>query len=174
MGHISERALVHCAVHEAARYLSRFFHARGNTDGDVARLHLRADVAVGGESAMKLERTAIATIFPVHRVGDMVPRYAVTWSAERSGPYPRFAGELRIENTDDYDSFDLVLEGDYELPLGAIGAAFDAVAGHRIAASTARNLLATIAGSIESAFDDAEASKAEARKVVLATVVDPQ
>lgn len=156
---------MHCAVNQAAGHLSRYFRARGNSDGDIARLHLRADVPLPGrKDAVRLELTAIATLQARHTVGAMLPQYAVTWAPEHNGPYPTFSGELKIES-EDYASFDLVLEGRYEPPLGMVGAAFDAVVGHRIAESTARNLLATIADSIEAEFLAVESTKAEARKL---------
>lgn len=165
MSELSERTIVHCAVNQAALHLARYFRARGNSDGDVARLNLRAEVPLlGVKDAVRLELTAIATLVPRHAPGDMLPHYAVSWAPEENGPYPKFAGELSIENTDDYSSFYLVLKGNYEPPLGVVGAAFDAVVGHRIAQSTARNLLATIADSIEAGFIAIETTKTDARK----------
>jgi hypothetical protein len=164
MSTLSERTLVHCSVNQAARHLARYFKARGNSDGEVARLSLRAEVPVpGSKGTMRLERTAIATLVPRHRPGDMLPHYAVTWAPETPGPYPTFTGELAIESGDDYNSFYLELSGAYEPPLGALGAAFDAVVGHRIAVTTARNLLAMIADSIEADFVAVERTKADAR-----------
>lgn len=164
MSNISERTTVHCAVNQAARHLTRYFAARGNSDGDIARVHLRAEVPVPGvHGGFSLERTAIATLVPSHSLGAMLPRYAVTWAPENAGPYPRFAGSLSVASSEDYDSFDLVLEGSYEPPLGAVGAVFDAVVGHRIAESTARNLLATIADSIEADFCEVESAKSTLR-----------
>lgn len=164
MSTLSERTLVHCSVNQAARHLARYFKARGNSDGDVARLSLRAEVPVPGSKGMALERTAIATLVPRHAPGEMMPHYAVTWAPERAGPYPTFTGDLAIESGDDYTSFYLSLKGHYEPPLGAVGVAFDAVVGHRIAESTARNLLSTIADSIEADFLSVEQSKAGARE----------
>ena len=161
---LSERTLVHCSVNQAAKHLARYFKARGNSDGDVARLSLRAEVPVpGAKGTVKLERTAIATLIPRHAPGEMMPHYAVTWAPEQPGPYPTFNGDLAIESGDDYDAFYLVLNGDYQPPLGALGAAFDSVVGHRIAESTAQNLLATIADSIEADFLSVEQTKADAR-----------
>jgi hypothetical protein len=56
------------------------------------------------------------------------------------------------------------LNGSYEPPLGPVGAAFDAVVGHKIAENTARNLLAMIADSIEADFVAIEETKAETRR----------
>jgi hypothetical protein len=165
MSKLSERTLVHCSVNQAARHLAHYFQARGNSDGDVARLSLRAEVPVpGSKGGMRLERTAIATVVPRHTPGQMMPHYAVTWAPAAPGPYPTFTGDLSIESGDDYDSFYLALNGSYEPPLGAFGAAFDAVVGHRIAELSARNLLAMIADSIEADFHEVEGKKATARQ----------
>jgi hypothetical protein len=161
---LSERTLVHCSINQAASHLARYFQARGNSDGDIARLSLRANVSVpGSKETMRLERTAIATLTPRHAAGEMLPHYGVTWAPEHGGPYPTFTGDLAIESADDYQSFYLVLTGTYQPPLGAVGAAFDAVIGHRIAAMTALDLLATIADSVEADFVDVEKIKSDKR-----------
>jgi hypothetical protein len=164
---LSERTLVHCSVNQAASHLIHYFQARGNADGDVARLSLRAEVPLpGSPGAMRFERTAIATITARNTPGGILPHYGVTWAPEHAGPYPTFSGDLAIESGDDYDSFYLVLKGSYEPPLGAVGAAFDAVVGHRIAEMTARNLIATIADSIETDFGAVESAKLHTRSAV--------
>ena len=76
------------------------------------------------------------------------------------GPFPLFAGELQVENAEDYDAFWLVLDGSYEPPFGIAGAAFDRIVGVRIATICARNLLAHIAETIESHYGADEARKA--------------
>lgn len=108
---------------------------------------------------MSLEHPAIATIAARHVHGDMMPSYAVTWAPEGGGPYPTFVGNLRIGSMDDYESFELVLDGRYEPPLGVLGAGFDLVLGHHIADAMATNLVQTIAREIEAAFTADEAAK---------------
>jgi len=100
------------------------------------------------------------------RPGEMLPHYGVTWAPEHAGPYPKYAGDLAIESGDDYDSFYLVLKGTYQPPLGGFGAPFDAAVGHRIAQMTARNLIATIADSIETGFVAVEDAKLKSRAIV--------
>jgi hypothetical protein len=174
MSKLTERALVHCSINQAASHLARYFRARGNSDGDIARLNLRAQVPVpGSNGSLRLERTAIATLTPRHAPGEMLPHFAVSWAPEHAGPYPTFTGDLAIESGDDYHSFYLVLDGTYEPPLGAVGAAFDAIVGHRIAEMTARNLLATIADSIEADFSSVEKIKQDARLVASSLPVEP-
>jgi len=99
MSILTERTLVHCSVNQASRHLARYFKARGNSDGEVARLSLRAEVPVPGSKApVRLERTAIATLVPRHKPGEMMPHYAVTWAPESAGLYPTFSGDLAIES----------------------------------------------------------------------------
>jgi hypothetical protein len=103
---ISEKTFVHCSVNQAPRQLLHYFQARGNKEGNVARLNLRAEVPLpGSQDGVRLERTAIATIVARHMPGEMLPHYGVTWAPEYAGPYPTFAGDLAIEIGDDYDSF---------------------------------------------------------------------
>ena len=108
---------------------------------------------------MHIARNVIVTIRPDHKPADMSPRYQVAWEPEGAGLFPLFAGELNVESDDDYDAFWLALRGTYEPPLGLVGAAFDMVVGTHVAAVCARNLLATIAQSIEAAFVADEARK---------------
>lgn len=44
MSHISEPTTVYCGVNQAAQHFTRYFAARANSDGDIARVHLRAEV----------------------------------------------------------------------------------------------------------------------------------
>ena len=160
---IVQQTLVQCPPSQAASRLRRFVAAHGNPDGDTARIVLGLDASLLGLPApLRLERSVIVTIHGDHRSGDMTPRYAVAWAPEEPGPFPLFAGELQVENAEDYDAFWLVLRGTYEPPLGLVGAAFDYIVGSRIAAICARNLLGEIADSIESEFAADEARKGAA------------
>jgi hypothetical protein len=162
---IAQRTLVQCPLAQAAHRLTGFFRAHGNAAGDTARLSLGIDARVAGLPVpLHLERAVIVTLRPAHRAADMTPRYTVAWAPEEPGPFPLFAGELRVDGAEDYDAFWLVLEGSYEPPLGLVGAAFDAILGARIASTCARNLLAQIAESVEAAF-----AADEARKVTVST-----
>jgi hypothetical protein len=158
---IAQRTLVQCPSAQAARRLGDFFRAHGNPDGDTARLPLWTEVAVPGlPTPLHLERNVVATLQAQHRPGDMTPRYHVQWAPAEPGPFPLFAGELHVENDEDYDAFWLALKGTYEPPMGLVGAAFDAIVGSRIAAVCARNLLARIAEAIETEYGADEARKA--------------
>jgi hypothetical protein len=74
----------------------------------------------------------------------------IAWKPAGTRLLPAFAGVLRFEYDEDYGRTWLVLEGDYEPPLGAAGSAFDALAGQRIARSTFRALLDEFRTVVES------------------------
>ena len=70
------------------------------------------------------------------------PRFAVMeirWHPI-SGPYPSFKGRL-LARRGDISSCRLEIEGEYAPPGGIVGAAFDAVLGHRIAEEGVMDLL---------------------------------
>jgi hypothetical protein len=163
MTKLVQQTLVKCPPAQAARRLRQFVAEHGNPDGDTARVVLGLDASLLGLPApLRLERSVIVTMHGDRHTGDMTPRYAVAWAPEQPGPFPLFAGELQVENAEDYDAFWLVLRGSYEPPLGLVGAAFDYIVGSRIAAICARNLLTEIADSIERAFAADEARKGAA------------
>ena len=67
----------------------------------------------------------------------------VTWAPKDGGPYPTFQGTISI--ADEGGGWSRIdLDGGYRPPLGILGAAFDAMLGHRIAEAVAANLLAEI------------------------------
>jgi hypothetical protein len=105
-------------------------------------------------------RVAIADLI-VERSADLVLKHArdypgyeimdIEWRAHDGGLYPVFCGTLSVENvTGNYCRLDL--DGSYVPPLGLAGAVFDAVAGHKIALATARELLDDIRIGFEFAF----------------------
>lgn len=89
------------------------------------------------------------------RGGDAVDAdnpWKVRWTPAPGGVYPSFKGEMRVRpNSTDGTAF-LDMHGSYEPPLGAAGAAFDAVLGHRIAEATIRSLIASMAADMKSRY----------------------
>jgi hypothetical protein len=75
----------------------------------------------------------------------------IAWKPHEGGPYPIFRGTLSVEDVGGNFSR-LDLDGAYDPPLGIVGAAFDAVVGHRIAVAGARQLLEEIKNGMELAF----------------------
>lgn len=151
MSSILEKVLVHAPLAAADSLLYAFVATHAAPDGAGARVILHAgDVA----------HAAIVRLDPAHRPEDMTPRYRVRWEAAEIGPYPVFGGELLIGADNDYDAFWLRLNGTYTPPGGVAGQVFDAVAGNRIAATVARNLLTEMRVAIEALFATQEHAKA--------------
>ncbi len=150
---IEQRQLVHAPLASAKRFLDAFFAAHHDATDGVAHVTLHA-----GEIA----RDAVVTLAPAHRPEDMTARYAVDWKDAADGPYPHFHGTLTVAGDEDYETFWIVLEGQYEPPGGIGGQLFDAVIGKRIAESTAGSLLAEIRDESEALFTAEEARKTHA------------
>lgn len=153
MTRVEERRLVHAPLASAARFLKAFVAANAAPGGEGARVVLH----VGGFS-----EPAIVTLRPVHRDGDMEPRFGVHWEAEGGGAFPVFYGELIVEADEDYNAFVLAVDGTYEPPGGLAGKVFDAIVGERLAAETTRNLLETIQTYVEALFQGEEQHKPHA------------
>ena len=67
----------------------------------------------------------------------------VSWAPKDGGPYPTFTGTLSVaEDAAGWSRIEI--DGTYRPPFGIAGAVFDAAIGHRIAQSTASELLAEI------------------------------
>ena len=73
--------------------------------------------------------------------------------------YPDFDGELTVRAADDYTTAILELRGQYRPPGGPAGAAFDLVAGSRIAAATAQQLLKEVGQELETRYRRDEEEK---------------
>lgn len=146
---VLERVSAKCPYHLAKTYL----HERYNAIADGKQTVSFALHAAG------MQKNVIATF--KHASDDMHfdEPWQVEWKPSGGGPYPSFSGRLTVRADYDYKSSLLELEGSYQPPLGAAGAAFDLVAGHRIASQTARYLLAEIAAELEERYARQEASK---------------
>lgn len=76
-------------------------------------------------------------------------RIPVRWNdAEHPKLFPIMDGELRISDVAGTD-IELRLVGEYGLPLGAIGAAADTVAGHRVAEKSLEGFLTEVANRLQ-------------------------
>ena len=121
----------HCTFDDARdRLYERFSDGRGTiplgiTVGDV---RVETDVRIAFRNKSE---------YPGYHIID------VSWKPANGGPFPEFIGTLAIAQ-DAIDWSRLDLDGGYRPPLGIVGAAFDAVLGHRIAEVTADQLLAKL------------------------------
>lgn len=159
MSDISERLVVHCPDREASRHLAAFIADHQVGDGTV-RIALRLPIGVFADRRTLIERRVVATLYPLRSISDPHPTYSVTWSAKGGGPFPKFAGALAVEKAPHDDCFGLVVSGHYDPPLGVAGTIFDATLGRRIAHSSARDLLRSIADYVENACAHNAAARA--------------
>ena len=109
---------------------------------------------------LELERKVVVTFMPRRRNKLMLGRkhehVELDWRPEGGGPYPAFKGTLTIRPLS--GGTELELAGQYEPPFGAVGAAFDAVVGGRLARRTATALLAELAGELSREFGAVKAA----------------
>jgi hypothetical protein len=155
MSDISERLVVHCPDREASQHLAAFIADHENHDGSV-RVPLRLPINMFADRRSLIERRVIATLYPLRSISDAHPTYSVYWSPKGGGPFPEFSGALAVEKSERDDCFGLVVTGHYDPPLGAV----DLTLGRRIAHSSARDLLRSIADYVENACAHSAAARA--------------
>ena len=98
-------------------------------------------VGVGGTELARKVRTEIGPLV----CEEHAARLHVQWHAEEHPEwFPELHAELEFEPAGD-DATDLHLTGDYEPPLGPLGALGDRVVGHRVAERSLREFLTGVA-----------------------------
>ena len=111
-------------------------------------LRLTAGVRPGG---LRLEHDVEVELTPVRPEPPLEYRVNISWKPTGQALLPSFSGTLRFQWDENYGNTWLVIEGDYEPPLGAAGKAFDAIAGQHIARGTLRALLDDFRSVVEAA-----------------------
>ncbi|HTX59095.1 MAG TPA: hypothetical protein VMH02_05405, partial [Verrucomicrobiae bacterium] len=119
---------------------------------------LRATVRVGPQER-SIEKQVSVTVSPGQDPMHLEHPWNVSWTPSGGGPYPDFEGHLTVRADEDYKTCILELEGTYTPPLGAVGAAFDAMIGSRIASATARELLQRFGAMMVEQYVKNEAGK---------------
>jgi hypothetical protein len=120
------------------------------------------EVGLGGGSSVH-ERANIRCI-PEFDVTNGTARWHLSWEPVGHGRVlPAFRG--RLEATPKGVGAELHLAGTYRPPLGRLGAAGDALVGHRVAERTLASLLAGVAGRVD--------REAEARRDALCVAPAP-
>jgi hypothetical protein len=77
--------------------------------------------------------------------GSEIARLPLRWLAkEHTNLFPTMVGELRLSDVGSAET-ELRLVGEYEPPLGALGAVADRMAGHRVAERSVRDFLEGVA-----------------------------
>jgi hypothetical protein len=159
MSDISERLVVHCPDREASRHLAAFVAEHNVGDGTL-RIALRLPNSMFADRRALIERRVVATLYPLRSISDPHPTYSVTWSPQGGGPFPEFSGALAVEKSALDECFGLLISGHYDPPFGSVGSLFDAALGRRIAHTSARDLLRSIADYVENACAHSEAARA--------------
>jgi hypothetical protein len=154
MSNLRESIDVECPTFYAMRHAERFFALR-RRDHTPGMLTLRVDF-----SSLKLPGTSEARheVRVKHELSekDGAKKLALSWDPQDRS-VPQFAGTL-CAGEKDPGSTTLTLEGTYTPPLGVAGAAFDLVAGRKIASATAHALLEDIKAFIEDDYRTARAT----------------
>ena len=115
-------------------------------------------VPLPGDSEAKLRKDVVVTYAHATDPLHFDQPWTLRWHPQ-GGPFPDFDGELTVRADEDYRSCALELRGTYTPPLGAAGAAFDAIVGSRLASATARELLNEIGERIVERFQHEESAK---------------
>ena len=152
MTQLSERRVVHCPYHLAQRYLADNVRTLA-TSGKES--HLTLTISVPG---LELVKDVLVTFGPSVDPMHFDQPWHIHWKPQ-AGPYPEIDGELTVRADETYRSAILELAGSYRPPGGALGAAFDWVAGSRIAGATARALLARLGDEMTSRYEADEKAK---------------
>jgi hypothetical protein len=153
MSEILEHRFVACPYHLAQGYLADMMGSRLSSPNTLT-LSLSLP---GAELVKEVVVTYGVATDPMH----FDQPWSVHWKP-KAGPYPEFDGELTVRADETYASSRLELQGSYRPPGGALGAAFDAAVGNRIARATAQALLERLGAELESRYAADEKSKAGA------------
>ncbi|TAM87234.1 hypothetical protein EPN42_11810 [bacterium] len=155
MSEIRERVFVACPLAHAHRYLAQVLPTDTSAEQSLV---LRVPIPEGRGSA-ELEQEVTVQCAPLTDPSHESEVWRISWTPRQPAIYPFFDGRISIKAGEDYSSCRLVLEGNYEPPLGLPGRAFDAALGRRIAGITARELLRSIAKRMEESCRADEAHK---------------
>ena len=150
MSDINESIILECPPERALKYLLDHFEKSADGSGQ-AMLRLTATVGPDDGSHVTVNRDATATFAPASGAGGLEYQVLIEWAPTSHEPLPSFSGIFRVQWDEDYGRCRLVLEGQYDPPLGVIGKAFDAVVGHRIARNTVSTMLEQLRLDIEAA-----------------------
>ena len=155
MSEIRERVFVACPLAHAHRYLADVLPTESSGGQPLA---LRVPPP-GGHGGAELEECVTVQCAPLMDPSHESAVWRISWAPRSPAIFPAFDGRISIKGGEDYRTCRLVLEGSYEPPLGLPGRVFDAALGHRIAQTTVRELLRTIAERMEASFRADEAEK---------------
>jgi hypothetical protein len=146
MGKLREQIDVDCPHYYLIHHAQRYFTVRrqGQPPGT---LSLTVDTPKVGLPGNVQARHEVRMRYEISKGSDGQDVIKLTWDPHDRF-VPKFTGTLSGESLDDGKSR-LTLAGTYQAPFGPVGAVFDAILGHRIAAATAEALLQDVKRFIE-------------------------
>jgi len=125
--------------------LERFFESLRGKDG-VSRLRLRVPTD-GPTRGLAIEREVCVEARRTRGEASLNDLMLITWVPEGTAVFPTFEGILIVRSENGTSSIEL--DGTYTPPFGTAGQVFDAAIGHRIAESTAHELLKDLKAAVE-------------------------
>ena len=160
MTNIDETRYVRCPYAQARDYLHESLQPASQSKLPQT-VRLTATVPATGIELAKQVRVEYA---PATDAMHFDEPWSVRWTPD-GGVYPSFEGQLTVRADESYVCCTLELEGKYAPPGGAVGRAFDAALGKKIAQETAQNLLSAIGFEFEARYNNEEAAKHVERTV---------
>jgi hypothetical protein len=150
MTHIREQVAVRWPGSQVPTYLEWYIDRIATTENGQTTLELKiASDAIGGPRGVTISRDVVVTLAPVgEELNRQIQQMSLRWSPKGGGPFPNFNGFLTLR-AEGAGRCAMILEGDYEPPLGLIGEVFDAALGRRIAHATALELLRRLKSAME-------------------------
>lgn len=146
MARLRESTSVGMTAQQSMARLGQFLSSLRGKDG-IARIRLRVpgdgptrELSIVREVRVEARRTR-----GEHSLEDLV---LIRWVPEGTGAFPTFEGILSVRANDGDHGSSIELAGNYTPPVGAAGQVFDAVIGHRIARTTAREFLKDVKRAI--------------------------
>ena len=150
MSRLDERRYINIPFDSASRYLAAYVRDVETCCSGTIRLAFNVTLErLGFDRNVKVAK-AVSVQFKSAVEGEGDPNaWAIAWQPENGGPFPHFTGRIGIESGEKADVCYLLLDGEYDPPLGLLGDAFDSAIGKHIARLSARNLLDEIAIAME-------------------------
>ena len=150
MPRLSASAIIEHPPAVARALLKTYMEQRRRGDGAIC-LPMRVALPIGGLDALALEH--MVTIRFRSPADDDSPErvYYLEWAPSGDGFYPKFTGFMCVYALADPRSTRIEIDGTYTVPGGALGRAFDACFGHRIARTSLRDFVTTLATEINPA-----------------------
>lgn len=145
MSSVTGSVYLHCPLDRVIAYLHEGFSAIASTGPRRQELHAHLP-----GTGVELSKAVLIGCTPLTE--DANGPWVITWEPEPGGVYPTFEGTLTAREHHSDGGTVLELDGNYKPPLGAAGAAFDKLLGHRLATDTAQEFLMELAAEMRARY----------------------